>query len=133
MPSKASEPLLQQLSRTLKVDAEQREAMINKIKVNVEQHLSETVGLGACACQSQLACQVQGIVVFVIDGLQWTLDLREGKGTLVQGPPMEKADITLTIKGRQVAQARVWHGEDPDGLQGMQGEGRAPRCRMSIA
>ncbi|EFN58752.1 hypothetical protein CHLNCDRAFT_14910, partial [Chlorella variabilis] len=31
-------------------------------------------------------------------GAEWTLDLREGKGTLVKGPPPEKADITLTIK-----------------------------------
>jgi hypothetical protein len=44
---------------------------------------------------------VQGIVVFVIDGTRWTLDLREGKGTLAKGSPpeSEKADITLTIKG----------------------------------
>ncbi|KAI3436848.1 hypothetical protein D9Q98_006258 [Chlorella vulgaris] len=73
MPDKASDPLLAQLSKTLEKDEEQREAMIKKIK---------------------------GIVVFVIDGNRWTLDLREGKGTLAKGPPpeSEKADITLTIK-----------------------------------
>ncbi|KAL4852964.1 Non-specific lipid-transfer protein [Chlorella vulgaris] len=73
MPDKASDPLLAQLSKTLEKDEEQREAMIKKIK---------------------------GIVVFVIDGTRWTLDLREGKGTLAKGSPpeSEKADITLTIK-----------------------------------
>lgn len=46
-------------------------------------------------------------MVFVIDGAEWTLDLREGKGTLVKGPPPEKADITLTIKGRRPAARRA--------------------------
>lgn len=43
----------------------------------------------------------QGIVVFVIDGQQWTLDLREGEGKLRKGGPPEgeKADITLTLSG----------------------------------
>lgn len=31
--------------------------------------------------------RLQGIVVFVIDGDQWTLDLREGQGKLTQGAP----------------------------------------------
>lgn len=55
-------------------------------------------GSGPFPCPPAL---VQGIVVFVIDGNRWTLDLREGKGTLAKGPPpeSEKADITLTIKG----------------------------------
>lgn len=40
----------------------------------------------------------QGMVVFKIDGDEWTLDLRPGKGELHQGTPKEdKADITLTI------------------------------------
>ena len=38
-------------------------------------------------------------MVFVIDGAEWTLDLREGQGSLSKGPPPEKADITLTISG----------------------------------
>ena len=43
----------------------------------------------------------QGIVLFVIDGEQWTLDLREGRGSLAKGAPAEgeKPDITLTING----------------------------------
>ena len=40
---------------------------------------------------------LQGIVVFVVDGQQWTLDLREGQGKLSKGPPPGKADITLTM------------------------------------
>ena len=39
------------------------------------------------------------MVVFVIDGQQWTLDLRPGKGSLTKGAPQDKADITLTING----------------------------------
>lgn len=40
-------------------------------------------------------------MLFVIDGQQWTLDLREGRGSLSQGGPAEgdKPDITLTING----------------------------------
>ncbi|PSC72753.1 lipid transfer isoform A [Micractinium conductrix] len=72
MPDKSSAPLLAQLSATLEKDQEQRKALENKIK---------------------------GVVVFVIDGEQWTLDLREGKGSLAKGPPRgdAKPDITLTI------------------------------------
>ncbi|KAL4426968.1 hypothetical protein ABPG77_009529 [Micractinium sp. CCAP 211/92] len=69
MPDKSG-PLLAQLSATLEKDEAQRRALVQKIK---------------------------GIVVFVIDGVEWTLDLREGQGTLSKGPPPEKADITLTI------------------------------------
>lgn len=39
----------------------------------------------------------QGLVVFLIDGQHWTLDLREGAGTVTQGPPIDKPDLTLTI------------------------------------
>ncbi|KAL4457934.1 hypothetical protein ABPG75_012799 [Micractinium tetrahymenae] len=70
MPDKASGPLLAQLSSTLEKDEAQRQALVQKIK---------------------------GIVVFVIDGVEWTLDLREGQGKLTKGAPPEKADITLTI------------------------------------
>ena len=51
-------------------------------------------------------------MVFVIDGEEWTLDLREGRGTLARGAPPEKADITLTINGVGGAssqqQGRAW-------------------------
>lgn len=40
---------------------------------------------------------LQGIVVFIIDGEKWTLDLRPSKGTLTKGDPEEKADIQLTM------------------------------------
>ena len=40
---------------------------------------------------------LQGLVVFKIDGDDWTLDLREGAGTVKKGGPAEKPDLTLTI------------------------------------
>lgn len=75
MPDKASGPLLAQLSATLEKDEAQRQALVKKIR---------------------------GIVVFVIDGAEWTLDLREGQGTLSKGPPPDKADITLTMNGESI-------------------------------
>ncbi|KAI7844056.1 hypothetical protein COHA_002200 [Chlorella ohadii] len=70
----ASDPLLAQLATTLEKDEGQRKELIGKIK---------------------------GIVLFVIDGEKWTLDLREGKGSLTKGAPADgdKPDITLTISG----------------------------------
>jgi len=70
MPAKKSEALLEELGKTLGKDDEQREKLIKKIT---------------------------GIVVFNIDGDNWTLDLREGKGTLNKGAPSDKEDIKLTI------------------------------------
>ncbi len=35
--------------------------------------------------------------MFCVDGTDWTLDLREGKGTLTKGSPDEKEDIRLTM------------------------------------
>lgn len=70
MPAKKSEALLEELRKTLEKDDAQREKLIKKIK---------------------------GIVIFNIDGDNWTLDLREGKGTLTKGTPSEKEDIKLTI------------------------------------
>ena len=42
---------------------------------------------------------VQGLVVFNIDGDQWTLDLRpeSGSGSVKKGASAEKPDLTLTI------------------------------------
>lgn len=38
-------------------------------------------------------------MLFKIDGQEWTLDLRPGKGSLTAGPPPDglKADLVLTI------------------------------------
>jgi 3-hydroxyacyl-CoA dehydrogenase/3a,7a,12a-trihydroxy-5b-cholest-24-enoyl-CoA hydratase len=35
--------------------------------------------------------------VFNIDGDNWALDLREGSGSVKQGAPDDKPDLTLTI------------------------------------
>lgn len=70
MTKKLSAPLLESLAKTLESDSDERSKLIAKIK---------------------------GIVVFKIDGEDWTLDLREGKGTLTKGGPEDKADLTLTI------------------------------------
>jgi hypothetical protein len=48
-------------------------------------------------------CRLQGLVVFLIDGQHWTLDLREGAGTVLQGPPIDKPDLTLTISDENFA------------------------------
>jgi hypothetical protein len=39
----------------------------------------------------------QGLVVFDIDGDHFSLDLREGNGSLTKGKPDEKPDLTLTM------------------------------------
>jgi len=44
-----------------------------------------------------LVKRTKGLVVFKIDGDDWTLDLREGAGTVKKGGPAEKPDLTLTI------------------------------------
>ena len=46
-----------------------------------------------------LRLTAQGLVVFNIDGEQWTLDLRTGSGKAYKGTPEndEKPDLTLTI------------------------------------
>lgn len=72
----ASVALLEQLKENLDKDASLREDLENTIK---------------------------GIVVFVIDGEKWCLDLRPGKGRLSRVDSEEeggdKADITLTMTG----------------------------------
>ncbi len=65
---------------------------------------------------------LQGLVVFNIDGEQWALDLREGKGSVNKGAPADKPDLTLTISDenfvklvmgklnpQQVSAARLQH------------------------
>jgi putative sterol carrier protein len=46
----------------------------------------------------------QGLVVFDIDGQQWSLDLRSGSGSLSKGAPSDKPDITLTMTDANFAQ-----------------------------
>lgn len=46
----------------------------------------------------------QGLIVFDIDGEQWSLDLREGSGSLAKGLPADKADLTLTVTDANFAQ-----------------------------
>jgi putative sterol carrier protein len=41
--------------------------------------------------------KTRGLVVFNIDGDNWALDLREGSGSVKQGAPDDKPDLTLTI------------------------------------
>ncbi|KAK9824365.1 hypothetical protein WJX72_009727 [[Myrmecia] bisecta] len=66
---KASEPLFEQLGKTLKADGE------------------------------QLAQKIKGLVLFKVDDDEWTLDLRSGAGSLTKGSPPngEKPDLTLTM------------------------------------
>lgn len=47
---------------------------------------------------------VKGMVVFKIDGEDWTLDLREGAGELYKGSPkIGKADLTLVLSDENFA------------------------------
>lgn len=46
---------------------------------------------------------MQGLVVFKVDDEDWTLDLREGQGSVTKGLPKEKADLTLTINDENFA------------------------------
>lgn len=42
-------------------------------------------------------------MVFKLDGEEWTLDLREGKGALYKGAPEEAPNLTLTISDENFA------------------------------
>jgi len=79
MPSNIDQvtPLLKQLKVNLETDDSLRDDLENKIK---------------------------GVVVFVIDGEHWRLDLRPGKGSLTHESSQnasgsEEVDLTLTMKG----------------------------------
>lgn len=61
----------------------------------------------------------QGLVVFLIDGQHWTLDLREGAGTVTQGPPIDKPDLTLTISDDNFAKM-VMGKLSPQQVRGVQ-------------
>ncbi|KAK9833083.1 hypothetical protein WJX74_006708 [Apatococcus lobatus] len=69
--AKGSAPLFDQLSKSLKAEG------------------------------GDLVARVKGLILFKIDGDEWTLDLRPEteNGTISQGPPPEgfKPDLTLTI------------------------------------
>ena len=120
---KASGPLLAQLARTLEKDEAQRGELVQKIKARRAAGSGGSHAAPPCCASSPcpsrqpaaaahcslltvpapcLAAPAQGLVMFVIDGQQWTLDLRQGgQGSLVEGPPPEgaKPDLTLTING----------------------------------
>eukprot|EP00878_Enallax_costatus_P003979 GHUV01004201.1.p2 GENE.GHUV01004201.1~~GHUV01004201.1.p2 ORF type:complete len:129 (+),score=40.24 GHUV01004201.1:99-485(+) len=68
-PTKAAEALFDQLDKALKTEGE------------------------------DLVAKTKGLVVFNIEGDQWTLDLRpeSGSGSVKKGAPAEKPDLTLTI------------------------------------
>ncbi|GIL89701.1 hypothetical protein Vretimale_16638 [Volvox reticuliferus] len=54
-----------------------------------------------------LAKRIKGVVVFKIDGEEWTLDLSEGTdGKLYKGAPEsgDKPDLTLTMSDQNFAQ-----------------------------
>lgn len=104
---KKSDFLLIQLGENLAKDNAQREELIKRIKVTwwgfritkktgKRRHCWTRLTFPAPS-QPKYFCE-QGVVVFVIDGQEWTLDLREGKGSLVKGPAEGlKPDITLTM------------------------------------
>lgn len=94
MTKKLSAPLLESLAKTLESDSDERSKLIAKIKAGAR--TSFRTGNSAMHAD-RLQSLLQGIVVFKIDGEDWTLDLREGKGTLTKGGPEDKADLTLTI------------------------------------
>eukprot|EP00877_Chromochloris_zofingiensis_P003673 jgi/Chrzof1/13306/Cz07g28100.t1 len=50
-----------------------------------------------------LTKKIKGLVVFKVDDEDWTLDLREGQGSVTKGLPKEKADLTLTINDENFA------------------------------
>jgi len=48
------------------------------------------------AADPALVSKVGGVFHFKIDGKSWSVDLKNGSGSVKQGPP-EKADVTITI------------------------------------
>lgn len=53
---------------------------------------------------AELVKSVKGMVVFKIDNVDWTLDLREGDGELYEGAPKSgKPDLTLTLTDENFA------------------------------
>eukprot|EP00891_Asterochloris_glomerata_P000028 jgi/Astpho2/28/fgenesh1_pm.00001_%23_5_t len=53
----------------------------------------------------ELVQKMKGLVLFKIDGDEWALDLRSGKGKLTKGSPEGEAkpDLTLTISDENFA------------------------------
>lgn len=77
-------------------DSDKVTHLLEQLQVNLETDAS---------LRSELENTIKGIVVFVIDGDRWKLDLRPGKGCLVhengQGlSEVGEADLTLTMKGK---------------------------------
>ncbi|KAI8109122.1 hypothetical protein M9435_005536 [Picochlorum sp. BPE23] len=78
---------------TAKTSTSASVALLEQLKENLDKDAS---------LRKDLENTIKGIVVFVIDGEKWCLDLRPGKGKLSRVDSEEggdQADITLTMKG----------------------------------
>eukprot|EP00204_Picochlorum_oklahomense_P003361 CAMPEP_0118801286 /NCGR_PEP_ID=MMETSP1161-20130426/2896_1 /TAXON_ID=249345 /ORGANISM="Picochlorum oklahomensis, Strain CCMP2329" /LENGTH=135 /DNA_ID=CAMNT_0006729195 /DNA_START=44 /DNA_END=451 /DNA_ORIENTATION=- len=79
---------------TAKTSTSASVALLEQLKENLDKDAS---------LRKDLENTIKGIVVFVIDGEKWCLDLRPGKGKLSRVDSEEEggdqADITLTMKG----------------------------------
>ncbi|KAI8108448.1 hypothetical protein M9434_006473 [Picochlorum sp. BPE23] len=79
---------------TAKTSTSASVALLEQLKENLDKDAS---------LRKDLENTIKGIVVFVIDGEKWCLDLRPGKGKLSRVDSEkeggDQADITLTMKG----------------------------------
>lgn len=141
MPDKASAPLLQQLAATLEKDEAQRAELVGKIKVPGAPRLELSGSLGPATLPVATYSHPmkappsprapQGLVVFVIDGEQWTLDLRQGKGSLQRGPPPEGVKVggCAWASREHVLAALGFPGVEP--MQGFLPRNRGPAALRS--
>jgi hypothetical protein len=74
----------------------QATSLLEQLRSNLEQNQS---------LRESLESSIKGVVIFVIDGERWILDLRPGEGSLrhvdgsAPGDGEEKGDIVLTMRG----------------------------------
>ncbi|KAG1666408.1 hypothetical protein FOA52_006517 [Chlamydomonas sp. UWO 241] len=77
-------------------------------KANASAPLLEQLGKTLASEGDEIAGRVKGLIVFNIDGDEWTADLRkdvpEGTQRLVQGVPTDKPDLTLTVSDANFVQ-----------------------------
>ena len=73
-------------------DIDKVTTLLEQLKANIETDAGLRVDLEST---------IKGIIVFIIDGEHWKLDLRPGKGSLTHesAEDSSKADLTLTMKG----------------------------------